>query len=136
MLNMTQNIYRLSQHETQNFPFCIMAINLTRVLVNVLNLNLLNKLFNNSNGLILNVCGKFFAALYYDLYLKWSNEGKTINDSGFVLNELEVKAKKSPIKLIKQFDGYFNSKKKFKKVPKIVIEKAESTDQGFSRIMD
>jgi hypothetical protein len=99
-----------------------------------MNSNLLNNLFNKSDGSVINVCGQFFAALYYDLYLKWTKECRTINDCGFVLSELEIKAKKSPIKLIKQLEKYIKPKKKFKKIPKIVIDKAESTDQEFSQL--
>ncbi len=140
MLCLTQNIYKLSQHETQNFPFCAMAINLTRTVVNVMKLNLLNKLYNKSNGQLVHLSAKFFAALYYNLYLKWIHDVKTIKDAGFVLNSVEENAKKSPLKLLKQLDRYLdkNSKRtqkyKFTNIPKIVIQKAESIDQEFSRL--
>ena len=37
------DIYKLSQHETQNFPFCIMSINITRIALQTLREELLNR---------------------------------------------------------------------------------------------
>ena len=36
-------IYKLSQHETQNFPFAIMSINITRIALQTLREGKLNK---------------------------------------------------------------------------------------------
>ncbi len=37
------DIYKLSQHETQNFPFAIMSINITRIALQTLREEKLNK---------------------------------------------------------------------------------------------
>ncbi|XP_052558233.1 ELMO domain-containing protein 3 isoform X3 [Tympanuchus pallidicinctus] len=36
MLPLALDIFRLSQHETQNFPFCIMSVNITRLVLQAL----------------------------------------------------------------------------------------------------
>lgn len=37
------DIYKLSQHETQNFPFAVMSINITRIALQTLREEKLNK---------------------------------------------------------------------------------------------
>lgn len=36
MLPLAREIFQLSQHETQNFPFCIMSVNITRIVIQAL----------------------------------------------------------------------------------------------------
>lgn len=143
--NLTHDIYRLSLHETQNFPFAVMGINLIRIMLQVVRQNQLNTYFNKSEGNLVSICGKFYIALYLELYLKWKNEFKTIKDSGFLLRDIETKAKKSPKYFFNQLDKYIKIKEKeytkfhqtsykFVNVPKIVIQKAESTEQEFTTL--
>jgi ELMO domain-containing protein len=140
---LTLDIYKLSLHETQNFPFFVMGINLIRIIIQLMHANKLNAYFNKSEGKLVDVCGKFYAALYLELYYAWKNNFKTIKDSGFVLRDIELKAKKSPKHFINQLNRYIkgeqeNNKKrmsyKFSNVPKIVIQKAESSEQEFTRL--
>ena len=120
-----------------------MGINLIRILLQLMHSNQLNRYFNKSNGKIIDICGKFYAALYLELYLQWKNKFKTIKDSGFVLREIEIKAKKNPKYFFNQLNKYIkkeqeNNKRKmshkFSNVPKIVIQKAESSEQDFTRL--
>jgi len=130
-LKVTQDIYKLSLNDTQNFPFCVMGINLVRIMLQVMRKNLLNCYFNKATSSLFEVCGRFYMALFLELYLKWKNNNKTIRESGFVLRDLETKANKSPKGLINQLSNHLKSMNKpaFKySVPKIVIEKAESVE--------
>ena len=120
-----------------------MGINLIRIIIQVMHGNKLNSYFNKSEGKLVEVCGKFYAALYFELYLQWKSKFKTIKDSGFVLRDVELKAKKSPKNLLNQLNKYIkreqdiNKRKmshKFSNVPKIVIQKAESSEQEFTRL--
>jgi hypothetical protein len=140
---LTIDIYKLSLNEAQNFPFFVMGINLIRILLQIMHTNQLNNYFNKSNGKIIDICGKFYAALYLELYLQWKNNFKTIKDSGFVLRDIELKAKKSPKYFLNKLNKYIKkeqemSKKqisnKFANLPKIVIQKAESSEQDFTRL--
>ena len=44
------DIYKLSQHETQNFPFSIMSINITRIALQTLREEKLNKYVPPASG--------------------------------------------------------------------------------------
>ncbi|XP_060587422.1 uncharacterized protein LOC132742945 [Ruditapes philippinarum] len=93
---LASDIYRLSLHPTQNFPFCVMGINLSRITLQVLREGLLNKECNRRHEVVC-VVNDFYAGLYLHLYQIWKGQGKTISDSGFV-----IKAKKSPKRLFRK----------------------------------
>ena len=135
-LETSLDIYHLSKHETQNFPFCVVGINLVSLLVKLLNKGTLNRHLNKIHSLhrhskhkssqnaadldqtiqfdFASVCAKFFMALYLEFYMEWKTNVKTISDFGFVLNDLELKATGSTKFLFKQLDVHlFNLK--FKK---------------------
>lgn len=48
----------------------------------------------------------FYAANFLHLARVWRIQQRTISDSGFVLKDLEVLAKKSPKQLLKMLDVY------------------------------
>ncbi|EDV22691.1 uncharacterized protein TRIADDRAFT_28208, partial [Trichoplax adhaerens] len=82
---LTKDIYRLSQHETQNFPFCAMSINMSRVAMHALREEMLTRECNR-NGNVINVFCEFYAAVFYYMYQLWKKQKKTIADAGFLIN--------------------------------------------------
>ncbi|KAK3738674.1 hypothetical protein QZH41_009122 [Actinostola sp. cb2023] len=97
------DIYKLSQHETQNFPFCIMSINITRIALQALREEKLNKECNKRRSVISAFCD-FYVAIFYHIYQIWKHQHKTISDSGFVLKEGEKFALKKTVLALKQFE--------------------------------
>ncbi|XP_068166747.1 ELMO domain-containing protein 3 isoform X2 [Antennarius striatus] len=83
-LPLARDIYKLSQHPTQNFPFSVMSINMTRIALQVLREEALSKECNRRQQVV-GVLNDFYVATYLHLYQLWRNQQKTINDSGFVL---------------------------------------------------
>lgn len=134
--DITYKIYALSKHSSQHFPFSIVAINLVSLLVKLLRKNTLNAQFNklpaisslaNSSNInnhenicyeFFSLCGKFLLAMYFDLYLEWKIHDRTINDFGFVLHELELKATGTPKALLKQLDFHLFRVKVDKRIEK------------------
>ncbi|XP_060601497.1 ELMO domain-containing protein 3-like [Ruditapes philippinarum] len=57
---------------------------------------------------VVRVVNDFYAGLYLHLYQIWEGEGKTISDSGFVIKDIETKAKKSPRDVFRKLDEYLN----------------------------
>lgn len=76
--------FRLSLDPIQNFPFCVMSINVTRLCLQQLKAG-------NLNREILR-------------YVEWRDGRKTITNSGFVLKALEKDWAKFPSKCIKAFE--------------------------------
>ncbi|KAL4232067.1 ELMO domain-containing protein 3 [Mactra antiquata] len=83
-LQLASDIYRLSLHPVQNFPFCIMGINLSRIVIQALREGMLNKECNRRQD-VFSVINDFYTALYLQMYQVWKTKGKTIADSGFVI---------------------------------------------------
>ncbi|XP_033757495.1 uncharacterized protein LOC117339891 [Pecten maximus] len=108
--SLAQDIYKLSLHPTQNFPFCVMGINMSRIVIQALREDCLNRECNKRED-VLGVVNDFYAALYLDLYQTWKSKGKTITDSGNVIKALESNAKKNPQRLIKNMEEYIERKK-------------------------
>uniref|UniRef100_A0A9L0IVT6 ELMO domain-containing protein n=1 Tax=Equus asinus TaxID=9793 RepID=A0A9L0IVT6_EQUAS len=104
-LLMAQEIFRLSRHHIQQFPFCLMSINITRIAIQALREECLSRECNRQQKVI-PVVNSFYAATFLRLAHIWRTQQKTISDSGFVLKDLEVLAKKSPRRLLKTLEIY------------------------------
>ena len=96
------NIYKLSLHETQNFPFSVMSINITRIALQTLREGKLNRECNN-RGTVIDVFNEFYAGVFYRVYIVWKNQRKTISDSGFVLREVEKYCKTHTNEVLRDF---------------------------------
>lgn len=149
-----QNIYKLSHSETQHFPFCLVAINLTGLILDAIRKDYLNTCLNrikldadncetnetsSREIAFLNMCGKFLVALLFDFYLEWKNNNKTVQEFGFVLKDLEKTLKKTPKSLIRNLDAYFSDgtekrcdKSLHKKIKKKAKKEKEVLDLEFS----
>ncbi|NWU49852.1 ELMD3 protein, partial [Dromas ardeola] len=112
-LPLAHEIFKLSQHETQafvflqNFPFCIMSVNITRIVIQALREECLSRECNRRQQVIA-VLNDLYAAAFLQLYRLWKWQHKTIADSGFLLKELEFSAKKKPKQLLKSLEAYVN----------------------------
>ncbi|NXS70558.1 ELMD3 protein, partial [Pandion haliaetus] len=116
-LPLAQEIFRLSQHETQasvimlillqNFPFCIMSVNITRIVIQALREERLSRECNRRQQVIA-VLNDLYAAAFLQLYRVWKWQHKTVVDSGFLLKELESSTKKKPKQLLKSLEAYVN----------------------------
>ncbi|XP_044935026.1 ELMO domain-containing protein 3 isoform X2 [Mustela putorius furo] len=104
-LLMAQEIFRLSRHHIQQFPFCLMSVNITRITIQALREDSLSRECNRQQKVI-PVVNSFYAATFLRLAHVWRTQQKTIADSGFVLKDLEVLAKKSPRRLLKTLEIY------------------------------
>ncbi|NXN26295.1 ELMD3 protein, partial [Nycticryphes semicollaris] len=121
MLPLAQEIFKLSQHETQargvwaavtllllqNFPFCIMSVNITRIVIQALREERLSRECNRRQQVIA-VLNDLYAAAFLQLYRLWKWQHKTIADSGFLLKELEFSTKKKPKQLLKSLEAYMS----------------------------
>lgn len=106
-LPLAREIFKLSQHETQNFPFCVMSINITRIVIQALREECLSKECNRRQQVIA-VLNDFYVATFLHLYHIWKTQNKTISDSGFVLKEVEMFAKRNPKQLLRRLGTHLN----------------------------
>uniref|UniRef100_A0A8C8VL92 ELMO domain containing 3 n=1 Tax=Pelusios castaneus TaxID=367368 RepID=A0A8C8VL92_9SAUR len=83
-LPLARDIFKLSQHELQNFPFCVMSVNITRIVIHVLREERLSRECNRRQQVI-TVLNDLYVATFLRLYSIWKTQQKTISDSGFVL---------------------------------------------------
>ncbi|XP_068776860.1 ELMO domain-containing protein 3 isoform X2 [Struthio camelus] len=106
-LPLAHKIFKLSQHETQNFPFCIMSVNITRIVMQALREERLSRECNRRQQVIV-VLNDVYVAAFLHLYSVWKAQHKTIADSGFLLKEVESFTKKKPKQLLKSLETYMN----------------------------
>ncbi|XP_067560623.1 ELMO domain-containing protein 3 isoform X2 [Pseudorca crassidens] len=83
-LLMAQEIFRLSRHHIQQFPFCLMSVNITRITIQALREGCLSRECNRQQKVV-PVVNSFYAATFLRLAHVWRTQHKTISDSGFVL---------------------------------------------------
>ncbi|XP_076317187.1 ELMO domain-containing protein 3-like isoform X3 [Tachypleus tridentatus] len=89
-----KKVYQISQDEIQNFPFCLMSINMTRIALEVLREELLNKECNQRNQVMI-VVNEFYAGTFLHLYQTWKKHHKTIIDTGYVIKAVTDYVKKN-----------------------------------------
>uniref|UniRef100_A0A673MBG7 ELMO domain-containing protein 3-like n=1 Tax=Sinocyclocheilus rhinocerous TaxID=307959 RepID=A0A673MBG7_9TELE len=110
ILPLAREIYKLSQHPVQNFPFCVMSINMTRIALHALREEVLSKECNRRQQVVA-VLNDFYVATFLHLYQLWKSQQKTISDSGHVLKEVELFAKKNPKQFLKRLEGYLKERR-------------------------
>lgn len=109
-LPLARDLYKLSQHPVQNFPFSVMSINLTRIVLHALREEVLTKECNRRQQVV-GVLNEFYVATFLHLYEVWRSQRKTISDSGYVLKDVEVYAKKNPKQLLKHLHCYLQERR-------------------------
>lgn len=109
-LPLARDIYKLSQHPTQNFPFSVMSINMTRIALQVLREEALSKECNRRQQVV-GVLNEFYVATYLHLYQLWKTQQKTIADSCFVLKEVELFAKKNPKQMLRRLEVFLKERR-------------------------
>ncbi|XP_018422964.1 PREDICTED: ELMO domain-containing protein 3 [Nanorana parkeri] len=129
-LPLAHDIFRLSQHHTQNFPFCIMSINITRICIQTLREERVSRECNRRQQ-VFAVLNDLYVAIFYHLYHVWKTQNKTISDSGFILKELETFAKRKPKDLLRQLEMYLKERPLPKDLP-LEIWAPHSSEQRIS----
>ncbi|XP_027766314.1 ELMO domain-containing protein 3-like, partial [Empidonax traillii] len=104
-LPLAREIFQLSQHETQNFPFCIMSVNITRIVVQALREERLSRECNRRQQVI-GVLNDLYAAAFLRLFRLWKRQCGTVADAGSFLKELELSTKKKPRQLLRSLEAY------------------------------
>ncbi|XP_002434876.5 LOW QUALITY PROTEIN: ELMO domain-containing protein 3 [Ixodes scapularis] len=94
-VELVNDIYKLSRDSFQNFPFAVMSLNITKISLEALREETLNKCCNGRESVI-DVVNEFYAGTFLLLYLSWKNQIMTIKDSGFVIKDISLLAKRRP----------------------------------------
>ncbi|NWZ42865.1 ELMD3 protein, partial [Brachypodius atriceps] len=91
----------------QNFPFCVMSVNITRIVIQALQEERLSRECNRRQQVI-GVLNDLYAAAFLRLFRLWKQQHGTIADAGFFLKELELSTKKKPRQLLKSLEAYLS----------------------------
>ncbi|NXQ57757.1 ELMD3 protein, partial [Anthoscopus minutus] len=91
----------------QNFPFCIMSVNITRIVIQALQEERLSRECNRQQQVI-GVLNDLYAAAFLQLSRLWKRQQGTITDAAFFLKELELSTKKKPRQLLKSLEAYLS----------------------------
>ncbi|NXQ12390.1 ELMD3 protein, partial [Peucedramus taeniatus] len=91
----------------QNFPFCIMSVNITRIIIQALQEERLSRECNRRQQVI-GVLNDLYAAAFLRLSRRWEQQHGTVADAAFFLKELELSTKKKPRQLLKSLEAYLS----------------------------
>jgi len=107
---LARQIHKLSRDETKNFPFSVVSINLSRVVLQTLRGGTLNGYCNQCKSTI-KAANELHTALYYNLYTEWKKGNKTIVDFPPLLKTLTETSIKHPTKIISLYKKSLNPEK-------------------------
>uniref|UniRef100_A0A8C3V326 ELMO domain-containing protein n=1 Tax=Catharus ustulatus TaxID=91951 RepID=A0A8C3V326_CATUS len=91
----------------QNFPFCIMSVNITRIVIQALQEERLSRECNRRQQVI-GVLNDLYAAAFLRLSCLWKQQHGTVTNASFFLKELELSTKKKPRQLLKSLEAYLS----------------------------
>ncbi|NWU01961.1 ELMD3 protein, partial [Urocynchramus pylzowi] len=91
----------------QNFPFCIMSVNITRIVIQALQEERLSRECNRRQQVI-GVLNDLYVAAFLRLSRLWEQQHGTVANAGFFLKELELSTKKKPRQLLKSLEAYLS----------------------------
>uniref|UniRef100_A0A8C9NPH1 ELMO domain-containing protein n=1 Tax=Serinus canaria TaxID=9135 RepID=A0A8C9NPH1_SERCA len=91
----------------RNFPFCIMSVNITRIVIQALQEERLSRECNRRQQVI-GVLNDLYAAAFLRLSRLWEQQHGTVANAGFFLKELELSTKKKPRQLLKSLEAYLS----------------------------
>ncbi|NXQ67845.1 ELMD3 protein, partial [Quiscalus mexicanus] len=91
----------------QNFPFCIMSVNITRIVIQALQEERLSRECNRRQQVI-GVLNDLYAAAFLRLSRLWEQQHGTVANAGSFLKELELSTKKKPRQLLKSLEAYLS----------------------------
>jgi ELMO domain-containing protein len=104
---MAQRVHRLSRDDRQSFPFAVVSLNFTGVVLKLLRdctlYSELNRSATREQSVML-VANRVHAALVYHFYLLWKNGGCTIVDFSRVKEVVEHDARSRLAALLEQLD--------------------------------
>ncbi|XP_025904518.1 ELMO domain-containing protein 3 [Nothoprocta perdicaria] len=106
-LPLARKIFKLSQHETQHFPFCVVSVNVTRIVVRALRDERLSRECNRRRQ-VLAVLNDVYVGAFLRLYGAWTARRGALPDAGALLSELETFTKKKPRQLLKALESYLS----------------------------
>ena len=95
-------IYNLSRDDKQNFPFAVVSLNITGIVLQLLRET---KLYSeiNKRGSVIDVANELYGAIFYEMLLTWKRDFCTIAKFGFVLQHLKTEANERYQKLMTDF---------------------------------
>jgi hypothetical protein len=104
-LPFAKQIYSLSLKESQEFPLMVLSLNVTRICLHILRDGLLDtRLFLDKDAWL--SFNTLYASVMYHIYHIWKTQHKTISNCGFVLQDAEESARKSPERMMNEFSKY------------------------------
>ncbi|OQR67256.1 ELMO domain-containing protein 3-like [Tropilaelaps mercedesae] len=103
-----RDLYQVSLHATQNFPFAIMGINMTKIALESLREECLNKICSQRRC-VLPVLNDFYVGTYLIMFLSWTKHAATIHDTGYIMQEVKKFVKSSPAEVISNLQYYRNN---------------------------
>eukprot|EP00484_Ammonia_sp_Unknown_P001733 CAMPEP_0197020942 /NCGR_PEP_ID=MMETSP1384-20130603/1811_1 /TAXON_ID=29189 /ORGANISM="Ammonia sp." /LENGTH=497 /DNA_ID=CAMNT_0042448675 /DNA_START=24 /DNA_END=1514 /DNA_ORIENTATION=+ len=88
---MMSKIYLLSLNEHQNFPLVIVSFTITGIVMQLLRSCTIFGFVNSKNSVMLAI-NEIYVALFYEFYLNWKNQSRTIVNFDEAQKELEKEA--------------------------------------------
>jgi len=127
--DLAKKIHKLSRHAEQNFPFSVVSLNFTKLILQTMRSGVLNKHFNKKAA-VLPVINELLVALYYELFTQWQRDKRTITDFPPLLKQLSDACMKDPSKFVTKFRNYLRTGDKVApKKEKVTASKNESKEK-------
>lgn len=104
----SQDVYKLSRQETQEFPLMVLSLNVTRITLHILRDGLLNKFLTLEDD-VWNTVNFFYCSLMFHVFHIWKTQHKTISSCGFVLQDAEKFSRSNVGVVIKNFEKFLNT---------------------------
>jgi len=128
ILPFSQDLYKLSRQEGQEFPLLVLSLNMTRITLQVVRDGILNRQLAAEED-VWRTVNFFYCALLQQVYSNWRQRHLTIRDCGPLIQQTEHLARTRAGNLMSQFEKFLSSQYTIgaKQAARLQIEKYSST---------
>jgi len=128
ILPFSQDLYKLSRKEGQEFPLLVLSLNMTRITVQAVRDGILNRQLAAEED-VWRTVNFFYCSLLHQVYTNWRQRNLTIRDCGPLIQQTEQLARTRAGNLVSQFEKFLTTQYTVgvKQAARQQIEKYSST---------
>lgn len=105
------DIYRYSKDTSYPLPFCVVSLNVTRIVLQALRENCLSRECNKREQ-VFAVFNDLYAAIFLSFFHNWKRKCKDVMEMGNILQDVGNFAKKNVHYMIRELEGFVKDREK------------------------
>ncbi|XP_046458995.1 ELMO domain-containing protein 3-like [Daphnia pulex] len=118
------NIVNLSHNPSQGFPFMVLSLNVSNIILKALKDGILDKMIQEKET-VLGVANLCYSSVLFFIYDNWKKEKLTLSDCGPIMKRAESICKKELSQCVIRFEKHIEDLKILNQTPAVQLEQVQ-----------